>query len=139
MSGFGVNQACRSRHEPGGTMEGMKGSVSSAIIEARDYEHFQWEGLFMTKLKTRKKKSQRSKTQNPDGTMAPTFDYSRLSSSFLKLPKPAQRALINHKIYGEKDLARWTRTDVATLHGIGPSAFPILENALSTAGLKFKR
>jgi hypothetical protein len=46
----------------------------------------------------------------------------------------------NHRdVVVEEDLARWTRTDVATLHGIGPSSFPILDNALSSAGLKFKQ
>ena len=93
----------------------------------------------MTKRKAGKKQLERSKTQNRDGAMVATFDHSRLSTSFLKLSKPAQRALINHKIYGEEDLARWTRTDVSTLHGIGPSSLPILENALSSAGLKFKQ
>lgn len=68
-----------------------------------------------------------------------TSDYSRLCPSFSKLSKPAQRALLNHEIYTEEDLARWTRTDLAKLHGIGPSSFPILENALSSAGLKFKQ
>lgn len=93
----------------------------------------------MTKPKTRKKQSERSKMQNRDGAGVASFDYSRLSPSFLKLSKPARRALINHKIYDEKDLARWTRSDLATLHGIGPSSFPVLENALSSAGLEFKQ
>jgi hypothetical protein len=93
----------------------------------------------MTKPKAGKKQSERSKTQNRGGAMVAAFDYSRLSPSFLKLSKPAQRALINHKIYGEEDLARWTRTDVATLHGVGPSSFLLLENALSSAGLEFKQ
>jgi hypothetical protein len=92
----------------------------------------------MRKRKARKKQSERGKTQNCDRAMVASFDYSRLSPSFLKLPKPAQRALINHRIFCEKDLARWTRTEVATLHGIGPSSFPILENALALARLKFK-
>jgi hypothetical protein len=93
----------------------------------------------MTKAKVRKKQSEKSKIQNDNGAMAATFDYSRLSPSLSKLSKPAQRALINHNFYSEEDLARRTRSDVATLHGIGPSAFPILENALSSAGLKFKQ
>jgi hypothetical protein len=93
----------------------------------------------MTKPKARKKQAERGNTQNrPRGKVA-TFDYSRLSSSFSKLAQPAQRALIKHKIYHEEDLAEWTRPDVAALHGIGRSAFPILENALSSAGLKFKQ
>ena len=73
------------------------------------------------------------------GEIIATFDYSRLSSSFSKLAKPAQRALINNNIHSEEDLARWARAGVAALHGIGPSAFPILDDALRRAGLKFKK
>jgi hypothetical protein len=65
------------------------------------------------------------------------FDYSKLSESFSRLSKPAKRALINNAIFSEKDLARLTRADVKSFHGIGPSAFPILEAALTKAGLKF--
>jgi hypothetical protein len=92
----------------------------------------------MANQKVRKKPSEKSKREHREETTVKIFDYSRLSPSFMKLPKPAQRALINHKIYMEEDLARWTRTEVATLHGIGPSSFPILENALSSVGLTFK-
>ena len=68
----------------------------------------------------------------------PDFDYSRLDPSFAKLSKPAQRALINAGILTPKDLARHTRAQVTALHGIGPSAFPTLESALKSAGLKWK-
>jgi hypothetical protein len=67
-----------------------------------------------------------------------TFDYSRLSPALTRLSRPAQRALINSRIYSEKDLARWTLRDVAALHGLGPSSLPILEKALAAAGLKFR-
>ncbi len=66
------------------------------------------------------------------------FDFSKLSASFSKLSKPAKRALIGHAIFSEKDLAKHSRADVAALHGIGPSAFPILEEALKKTGLTFK-
>lgn len=66
------------------------------------------------------------------------FDYSRLDPAFAKLSKPAQRALINAGIYQPADLARHSRNRVADLHGIGPSAFPILEAALTKADLQFK-
>jgi hypothetical protein len=66
------------------------------------------------------------------------FDYSRLSDSFSGLSKPARRALINNKICTTKNLSQWTRKDVAKLHGIGPSAFPILDEALRADGLSFK-
>ena len=65
------------------------------------------------------------------------FDYSRLSPAFDALSKPAKRALINAAIFSPADLAKWTRRDVAGLHGLGSSAFPILEASLAAAGLGF--
>jgi hypothetical protein len=62
----------------------------------------------------------------------------QLDSAFTKLAKPAQRALMGAGIYTPKDLAKYTRAEVARLHGIGPSAFPVLEAALKAAGLKFQ-
>ncbi|KXF75310.1 hypothetical protein ATN84_18740 [Paramesorhizobium deserti] len=67
------------------------------------------------------------------------FDYSRLGKSFSVLSKPAQRALINNGIFTTSDLAKWTRADLAKLHGIGPSAFPKLDGILGADGLAFKR
>jgi hypothetical protein len=66
------------------------------------------------------------------------FDYSNLDPAFARLAKPAQRALINAGIFTPKDLAKFTRAEVMALHGIGPSAFPVLENALREAGLAFR-
>lgn len=66
------------------------------------------------------------------------FDYSRLDPIFARLSRPAKRALINAGIYSAKDLARRTRDEVAKLHGLGPSAFPILDSVLQANGLKFK-
>ncbi len=66
------------------------------------------------------------------------FDYSKLDAAFAKLSKPAQRALINARIFTPKDLAKHTRAEVEALHGIGPSAFPVLEKALLEANLAFR-
>jgi predicted flap endonuclease-1-like 5' DNA nuclease len=66
------------------------------------------------------------------------FDYSSLSASFAVLGKPAQRALIYNGIYSTSDLARWSRKDLAKLHGIGPSALPQLDSILSADGMAFK-
>ncbi len=63
---------------------------------------------------------------------------SQLNACFARLSKPAQRALIEHKIFSESDLSRWSRHEVANMHGIGPAAFPILAQALAQAGLEFK-
>lgn len=64
-------------------------------------------------------------------------DYSKLDPAFAKLSKPAQRALINAGIFTPKELAKHSRREVAALHGIGPSSFPILESVLKSAGLRF--
>lgn len=73
---------------------------------------------------------------NPDQVR--TFDYGRLSEALRTLSKPAQRALVNNGIYTPRDLARWTRTELAALHGIGPSSFPKLEQILKSQGLAFR-
>jgi hypothetical protein len=62
----------------------------------------------------------------------------RLDSCFAKLSAPAQGALIEHHILSVADLAKWPRAEVKRMHGIGPSAFPVLEQALADAGLDFK-
>ncbi len=62
----------------------------------------------------------------------------RLDVELANLSKPAQRALVSHSIFSARDLARFTRKDVAAMHGIGPSAFPILDATLKSAGLQFK-
>jgi hypothetical protein len=67
------------------------------------------------------------------------FDYSRLSPALSRLGKPAQRALINKGIYTEQDLARWTLREVKALHGMGPASLPLLERALASAGLAFRK
>ncbi len=62
----------------------------------------------------------------------------RLKVCFAALSKPAQRALIANGIFSENDLAKWTLANVKKMHGIGPSAVPILNHALAEAGLKFR-
>ncbi len=73
-----------------------------------------------------------------DLRMVETFDYSKLSPAFDKLPKPAKRALINAAVLSPKQLAMHTRAEIAALHGMGPGSFPALEAALKAEGLKFK-
>ena len=70
--------------------------------------------------------------------MVGDFDYSRLNPAFAGLSKPAKRALINNGILEPRDLARCSRREVAALHGIGPSAFPLLTEALGAEGLAFR-
>lgn len=58
------------------------------------------------------------------------FDYSKLDAAFAKLAKPAQRALINAKIFTTRDLAQHGLEKVAALHGIGPASLPLLKAKL---------
>lgn len=44
---------------------------------------------------------------------------------------PALRALHTAGIRSIADLAKWTETDLAALHGIGPKALKILQAALA--------
>ena len=67
---------------------------------------------------------------NCDKPALAAFDYSKLSPAFAKLGKPAQRALINAKIFTPADLKKWSMADVAKLHGIGPSSLPLLKAVL---------
>jgi hypothetical protein len=63
----------------------------------------------------------------------------RMSVMFGFLSGKAQRALLWHDIFTERDLARWTRQEVSELPGITPEAMPILERALNFAGMHFFR
>lgn len=52
---------------------------------------------------------------------------------------PALRALDRAGIRSVKDLAKWTESDLAALHGMGPKALGILREALAAAGLELRR
>lgn len=56
----------------------------------------------------------------------------------VKLSRPAQRALAGARIMTFADLANWCRQDVAALHGIGPTAFLVLDPALAVRGLVWR-
>lgn len=56
----------------------------------------------------------------------------------LKLSRPAHSALAAAGIVTYADLTKWTRKDVADLHGIGPKAFVFLEPAMKARGVGFK-
>lgn len=61
------------------------------------------------------------------------------SESFLPgLSAPARRALQNEGISSLKQLARYAKNEILALHGIGPSAIPKIEAALTEAGLRFR-
>jgi predicted RecB family nuclease len=54
------------------------------------------------------------------------------------LSAPARRALQGAGVDSLKKLARHSEKDILALHGIGPSAIPVLRAALKSAGLTFK-
>ncbi|HLO46707.1 MAG TPA: hypothetical protein VK175_20355 [Leadbetterella sp.] len=54
------------------------------------------------------------------------------------LASPARRALEGLGISKPEDLTEYTKKEILALHGIGPSAIPVLEKALSDLDLKFK-
>ena len=58
---------------------------------------------------------------------------------FARLSAPARRALANAGIAKLKDLTRFSEADLLRLHGIGPSAMPILRAALKKVKLSFKK
>ena len=51
---------------------------------------------------------------------------------------PALRALAAARIRSLNDLKRWTESDLAALHGMGPKAMAILKSALATSGSRFR-
>ena len=49
---------------------------------------------------------------------------------------PATRALAEHGVTTLEEAARWSRRDLLALHGVGPRAVRILDEALVEAGLE---
>lgn len=87
----------------------------------------------MTNIKKKQAKKSGSTAQT-----SPAPEAVGISPELQKLSKPAQRALLANGIRSAKDLSQWTRADVAKFHGVGPSSFPVLENAMKGAGVKFR-
>lgn len=56
----------------------------------------------------------------------------------VKLSRPALQALAAAGIATFADLANWTRKDIASLHGIGPKTFVLLDPAMTERGVTFK-
>jgi predicted RecB family nuclease len=55
------------------------------------------------------------------------------------LGAPARRALENQGISTLKQLAKFTEAEILSLHGMGKTTIPKLNEALKTAGLSFKK
>lgn len=62
-----------------------------------------------------------------------------VNADFAGLSAPARRALASAGIASLKDVTRFSEADLLRLHGIGPSAMPILRAALKKAKLSFKK
>ncbi len=60
-------------------------------------------------------------------------------SPFLKLAKPAQRALQNAGIDNLEKLSSYSEKEISKLHGIGKNAIEILKKELKQKGLSFKK
>jgi uncharacterized protein YdhG (YjbR/CyaY superfamily) len=56
-----------------------------------------------------------------------------------KLSAPAMRALQHEGIKNLTQLAKFKEADILKLHGVGPSALPIMRKALKEKGLTFKK
>lgn len=54
-----------------------------------------------------------------------------------KISAPARRALEREEITSLEKLSNWSKKELLTLHGIGPTAIPILEKELIEFGLNF--
>jgi hypothetical protein len=54
------------------------------------------------------------------------------------LASPARRALEGLGISKPEHLTEYTKKEILALHGVGPSAIPVLEKALSDLDLKFE-
>lgn len=55
------------------------------------------------------------------------------------LSAPARRALQHNGITTLQQLAAFSKREILAFHGMGPASIPALTNALSKAGLSFKK
>jgi len=54
------------------------------------------------------------------------------------LAAPARRALVSARLTQLRQLAKWTRTDIASLHGMGPNAMRKLDEAMKSGGFSYR-
>ena len=54
------------------------------------------------------------------------------------LAAPARRALVDAGLTELIQLAKWTRVDLASLHGMGPNALIKIDDALKISGFSFR-
>lgn len=78
---------------------------------------------------------------NGEGKGHMVFDYAAQDSEWRRigLAAPARRALVDAHITKLQQISKWTRTDIASLHGMGPNALMKLDAALKQSGISYKR
>ena len=55
------------------------------------------------------------------------------------LAAPARRALVDAGLTELSGLSNWTRAELTALHGMGPRALDIIDEALMSKGFSFRR
>ena len=55
------------------------------------------------------------------------------------LAAPARRALVDAGLTELVQLSKWTRAELASLHGMGPNALKKIDNSLKASRLSFRR
>jgi hypothetical protein len=68
-------------------------------------------------------------------------EYEKVDGAWrdLGLSAPARRALVNAKIYKLEDLATVSRSELKSLHGMGPSTLKVLIPAMEAHGVSFRK
>ena len=54
------------------------------------------------------------------------------------LAAPARRALVDAGLTKLTQLSKWTRADLGSLHGMGPTALAKIDDALKASGISFR-
>lgn len=70
------------------------------------------------------------------GRIAATLEA--MGSALPRMSQPARQALESESIATLEELSEWRRVEVAQLHGMGPKALGILDQALSDADLTWR-
>jgi hypothetical protein len=55
------------------------------------------------------------------------------------LAAPARRALVDAGLTELAQLSKWTRAELASLHGMGPNALKKIDDSLKASRLSFRR
>jgi len=56
----------------------------------------------------------------------------------LRVMSPAKRALLAAGLHTLAEVSEWRREDLAALHGVGPRALVLIDEAMASAGLSYR-